>query len=80
MQVHFCKPEPVGCRDHRLNTLARDIVETAGRHQNAKRLMRAAPDAAPELMELSQSETLRVLNEHDCRVCDVHADFNTNCI
>src|SRR5262249_25645829 len=35
LQVHFRKPEPIRRRNHRLDALARDIVETVGRHQNA---------------------------------------------
>ena len=42
-------------------------------------LMRAASDASTQLMQLRQSERLRVLDEHHRRVRHVHADFDQRC-
>ena len=37
---------------------------------------RPPPDSPPQLMELRESETLGMLDEHDARVRDVDADFD----
>ncbi len=44
--------------------------------QNAVRLMRAAADAAAQLVQLREPEALGVLDDHDRRVRHVDADFD----
>jgi hypothetical protein len=39
-------------------------------------LVIAPPDAAPQLMKLCQTETLRILDQHDRSVGNVHSDFD----
>ena len=41
-------------------------------NENAKRLVRTAPDASPELMQLRQPKPIGILDQHDRGVGDVH--------
>src|SRR5437667_911966 len=76
LEIDFSETESIASRHHCLNALPRDIAETVGRHQNTKRLMRAASDTAPQLMELRNTETLCMFDQHDGGVRDIHADFD----
>ena len=58
-----------------LQPLLRDVVIGFGK-QDAVAPGPAAPDAAPELVELAQAEALRIFHDHQCRVRDVNADLD----
>src|SRR5437588_13042116 len=52
--------------------LRRCLLRWIRTQQDAIRLVLAAADPSAKLMELSQSETLRILDEHHRRVCNIN--------
>ncbi len=74
-QVHFGNMEAVGGFDQGADALARGIVHFFG-DQDAVALVGAAADAAAKLVQLREAEALGLLDHHDGRVGDVHADFD----
>ena len=74
-EVGFRNAEPVG----RFGQYAQAFFGAVGSgicHQHAVGIFLAASHSAAELVQSSQSETVRVLHHHDCGVGHVDADFN----
>ncbi|TMA27619.1 MAG: hypothetical protein E6J87_21095 [Deltaproteobacteria bacterium] len=51
-------------------------LSRAARHQHAQSRLRAAADAAAQLVQLREAEALRILDDHQRRVRDVDAHFD----
>ena len=78
LEVPFGELEAVGRLHHRLETVVGDVGELLlrARDEQAVRLLRPAPDAAAELVELGEAEAVGLLHDHDRRVRDVDADLD----
>src|SRR6266446_3987098 len=68
LEIGFSDLESVGCAHHGFEPRAGFISHTGRRHQNAVRLPRAAANSPAKLMQLRESEALRVLDDHHRRV------------
>jgi len=75
-QVSFGDFETVARAHHGVKAGAGFVGHTHGADQNAVRFLRAPADAAAELMELREAETLGVLDDHYRGVANVDADFD----
>src|SRR6185503_10989206 len=67
LEIAFRNHEAVGGGRHRFQALARIVGPRRLIQQDAHRLRRTAPDAAAQLMQLRQPESLRMLDDHDRR-------------
>ena len=78
LEVALGELEAVGRLDERLEPRLRGVGQLVlrPRDQQAVRLLRAAADAAAELMELREPEPVGLLDDHDRRVRDVDADLD----
>ena len=76
LQIPFGNLEAVGRLGQRLEPIAALIGQRRLIQQHAVRLVRSAPDAPAQLMELREAESLRVLDQHHRRVRHVHADLD----
>jgi len=78
LEVLLGELEAVGRVDERLQPRLRVVGQflSRARDQQAVRLLGAAPDAASQLVQLSQAEAVSLLDDHDRRVRDVDADFD----
>src|SRR5262249_15115364 len=79
LKIDLCQAEAVDCRNHCLNALAGHVVQSAWRHPNAQGLLRATSDAAAQLMQLRESESLRMFDEHDGGIRHVDTHFDDRC-
>ena len=68
--------EPVGGRAQHLQARARRPGQGSVVHHHAGAASCAAADPAAQLVELGESEALRVLDDHERRVGDVHPDLD----
>ena len=75
MQVLLGKFKTIGCLNERLHA-SLGIGRSGARAQEDMPGVLASPHAAAQLMELRQTETLRILNEHDRCVGDVDTDLD----
>ena len=78
LEVALGELEPVGRRHHRLEAVAGDVGELLLRpgDEQAVGLLRAAPHAAAQLVELGEAEAVGLLHDHDRRVRHVDADLD----
>ncbi len=76
LQVALRDFETVGGVRQRFQPLAPLFAERRLIKQDAVRLVRTASDAAAQLVQLGQAESLRVLHDHHRRVRHVHADLD----
>src|SRR5262245_24049434 len=78
LQVLLCQLETVGRLDERLQPFARVVCQLllGTRDEQAVGLLGAAADAAPQLVELGEPETIGLLDDHDRRVRNVDADLD----
>src|SRR3954452_3116979 len=75
LEVHFRDVEAVRRFDEGADAFPGGVVHLFG-DQDAVALRRAAADAAAKLVELGETETLGLLDEHQGGVAYVHADFD----
>src|SRR6266511_5751965 len=76
-QILVGQLEPVRGPDHGLESgPGLLVVRGALVEEDARRPVLGAPDPSPQLMQLSQAETLGVLDQHHRRVRHVHADLD----
>src|SRR5439155_6081495 len=67
------------CRSHeRLEPRGRGVrqVLARARDEETVRLLGSAADAPPELVQLSETETIGLLHDHDRRIRDVDTDLD----
>src|SRR4029453_12154877 len=76
LEIAFRNHEAIGGGRHRLQALARIVGPRRLIQQDAHRLRRTAADAAAQLVQLRQPESLRMLDDHDRRVRHVDADLD----
>src|SRR5919197_4658970 len=78
LEVALRELEAVRRLDHRLETLARGVRQLLlrPRDEQAVRLLRTATHPPAELMQLSETEAVRLLHDHDRRVRNVDADLD----
>ncbi len=78
VEVDLGELEAVGRRDERLEPLLRRLGQLLlrPRDEEAVRLLGSAPDAAAELVQLSETEAVGLLDDHHGRVRDVDADLD----
>ena len=78
LEIDLGELEAVGRPDQRLEPRLRGVGQLLlrARDQQAVRLLRPAPDPPSELMELREPEAVCLLDDHDRRVRDVHADLD----
>ena len=75
-QIALGDHEAVGRLDERVEPRAPGLAERRLIQQHARRRVRAAADAAAQLVQLRQAEPLRVLDDHHRRVRHVDADLD----
>ncbi len=78
LQIFFRQHEAVVRLSHDLQAFVFGGVFARGDEQTV-RLIRAAPDAPAQLMQLRQTEAIRAFDQHDGRVGNIHADFDDGC-
>src|SRR5690606_5996738 len=78
-QVYFGNFEPIIGAYHGLQPEFAVLTDFAARHQDAVRLLGTTPHAPPQLVELRQTESLGILNDHYRRVGHVYPYFNHSC-
>ncbi len=76
LQVGLRDLEAVGGRAHRFEPAFRGVRQRYLVHQHALAGSGAAADAAAQLVQLRQAETLGVFDDHDAGVGHVDADFD----
>jgi len=76
LQISFGNFETVVSAYHGVKARAGIIGQEAGSDQNAMRFLRAAADAAAQLVQLRKTETFCVFNHHNRGVGNVHTDFD----
>ena len=78
LEVFLRELEPVRRPDERLEPVARALghLLLGARDEQAVGLLRPAPDAAAQLVQLCEPEAVRLLDDHDRRVRDVDADLD----
>lgn len=75
LQVRFGNAETVVGGDHDVHPLARLLGEFDLGEQDAITLVGTAPHPAPQLVELAQTETLGVLDNHNRGIGDIDSDL-----
>ena len=78
VEVDLGELEAVGRLDERLEARLRGLGQLLlrARDEQAVRLLRAAADAAAQLVELREAEAVGLLDDHHRRVRDVDADLD----
>jgi len=76
LQIGFSDVEAVGGADHGLQARARVAGHTAGHNKDAMRFLCAAANAPAELVQLGEPKALRVLDDHDGGVGNIHTNFD----
>src|SRR5215467_3029199 len=76
LQIGLGNLKPVRSTHHGVEPRTRFLGHSKRRHQNAIRLLRAAPNAPAKLVQLRETESFRMLDHHHGGVRDVHADFH----
>ncbi len=78
VEVDLRELEAVGRRDERLEPLLRGLRQLflRARDEQAVRLLRAAPDAAAQLVQLREAEAVGLLHDHHRRVRNVDTDLD----
>ena len=72
--VRFGHFKPVR-RSFQNGELRRSLLGLAGAQQDAKRFVFAAADPAPKLVQLGETESLGVFNQHNSRIWHIDADL-----
>ena len=78
-QILFGNPEAVGGFPDDIQPGLGHIVERLPVKQQTGRSLRAAPDAAPQLMQLCQPKALGILDHHDGGGGNIDADLDHGC-
>ena len=76
LQVQFGNLKAVGGFGDGAQALGGRGIDSLAGHEKAKRLPTPAPDAAAELVQLRETKSLRVLDQHRRGVGHVHADLD----
>ena len=74
--IHLGDGEAVLCSAQHIQSLARRLAEGRAPKQNAGAGLVAAANTAAQLVQLREAKALGVLDDHNCGLRNIYANFN----